>query len=187
MNTLLSAPSFACYFIRRYSNMLNCFCAAGGNRLEIDDDRPQPARSPTSTAKKSRMLSRQGSDTSQISSSSSKSIDSISRLPPCKRTSDPKIEAMMMPLPHDPRPSRCLRLSHPKIYSNLVSDMKSSKGCRDWKNFPVFYNDDIDINTSADEFARKKALDYERKLRQLNASFSSGGETDRSISVDMIG
>ena len=64
--------------------------------------------------------------------------------------------------------------------------MKSSKGCRDWRNFAVFHEDDIDLKVSADEFARKKALDYERKLQQLN-SFSTGEDTERSISVDMIG
>ena len=92
-----------------------------------------------------------------------------------------------MPLPSDPRGSRCLRLSHPKTYSALVYDMKASKGCRDWRNFAVFYQDDVDMSLSAEELGRKKALDYQRKLRQLNCSFSSGEETDRSISVDMIG
>lgn len=77
----------------------------------------------------------------------------------------------MMPVPYDPRPSRCLRLSHPRIYSNLVGDMKSEKGCRDWRNFAVFYHDDVDMSTSADEAARQKALEYQRKWKQLNSSF----------------
>ena len=93
----------------------------------------------------------------------------------------------MMPYPHEPRPSRCLRLSHPRIYSNLVYDMKSSKGCRDWKNFPVFDVDDVDMSMSADEAARKKALEYQRNLREINWSFESGPSSNRSMGVDMIG
>lgn len=168
--------------------LINCFCAASDNQLSIDDDRPEAPRRPVSSPKKSsRFVRRQGSDTSRVSSASSKSNESISKLPPCKRPSDPKIEAMMMPYPHEPRPSRCLRLSHPKIYSGLVYDMKASKGCRDWRNFAVFYADDVDMNITADEAARKRALDYQRKLRQLNCSFDSDPSSDRSIEVDMIG
>lgn len=96
-----------------------------------------------------------------------------------------------MPVPHDPRPSRCLRLSHPRIYSNIVSDMKSSKGCRDWKNFAVFYDDDVDMSTTADEAAKRKAIEYQKRLRELNCSLaswpSSAPSSDRSIEVDMIG
>lgn len=89
---------------------------------------------------------------------------------------------MMMPVPPEPRPSRCLRLSQPKTYSAIVDSMRTEKGSRDWRNFAVFHNDEIDLKVSAVEVARKRALDYERKVRQLN-SFSS----DASIGVDMIG
>jgi hypothetical protein len=96
-----------------------------------------------------------------------------------------------MPVPHDARPSRCLRLSHPRIYSNIVSDMKSCKGCRDWKNFAVFYDDDVDMSTTADEAARRKAIEYQKRLRELNCSLaswpSSAPSSDRSTEVDMIG
>ena len=92
----------------------------------------------------------------------------------------------MMPVPRDPRPSKCLRLSQPKLYSSIVSDMKASKGCRDWRNFAVFYDDDVDMSMTADEAARKKALEYQKKLRDL-WSFDSAPRTPGSIEVDMIG
>lgn len=63
--------------------------------------------------------------------------------------------------------------------------MKASKGCRDWASFPVFHQDEVDMSLSADEVGRKRAADYERKLRQLH-SFSSD-ESHRSIDMDMIG
>lgn len=172
--------------------VISCFRGGRGNSLTIDDDRPQPARRPTSSRNKViRTISRQGSDSSRISSASTCSNESISKLPPCKRDSDAKIESMMMPVPNDSRPSRCLRLSHPRIYSNLVSDMKSSKGCRNWKDFAVFYNDDVDMNLTADEAAKRRAIEYQRKVRELNCSLASWPcsepASDRSVEVDMIG
>lgn len=163
---------------------LSCFCAAGANRVDLDD-LPQAARP---VAKKSgSRIRRVGSGDTTISTSSTKSNESISKLPPCRRPdSDAKCEAMMMPVPHDARPSRCLRLSHPRVYGNLVSDMKASKGCRDWRSFAVFYDDDVDMSMTADEAARKKALEYQRTWRQINCSFESSPRSDVS-SVDMIG
>lgn len=97
----------------------------------------------------------------------------------------------MMPVPTEGRQSRCLRLSHPKIYGNLVSDMKSSKGCRDWRNFDVFYNDDVDMSITADEAAKQRAIAYQRQVREMEclaAAWSrSEPSSDRSIEVDMIG
>ncbi|KXT17619.1 hypothetical protein AC579_10165 [Pseudocercospora musae] len=145
---------------------------------------PLPQEQPPRAPRKKR-ISRQGSNQSNASRCSTASNSSISKLPPCKRASDPKIEAMMMPVPPEPRSSRCLRMSHPKIYGDIVSSMKASKGCRDWASFPVFYQDEVDMSMSADEVARKRAADYERKMRQLN-SFSSD-EDHRSIDIDMIG
>lgn len=161
---------------------INCFRASRGNSLEFDDDRPRPVN----IAKKSHRVRRQGSGDSAISKTSTLSNESTSKLPPCSRSSDPKIEAMMMPIPHDARPSRCLRLSHPRIYSNLVYDMKTCKGCRDWRSFDVFYDDDVDMSITADEAARKKALEYQLQLRMLNSSFESGPSTQRSTSVDAV-
>lgn len=89
----------------------------------------------------------------------------------------------MMPVPPEPRPSRCLRLSQPKTYSAIVDSMKAQKGCRDWRNFAVFHADDVDMSMSAEDVARKRAADYQRKLRQLN-SFSSGGDSDRSVDIN---
>jgi hypothetical protein len=69
--------------------------------------------------------------------------------------------------------------------------MKSCKGCRDWKNFAVFYDDDVDMSTTADEAARRKAIEYQKRLRELNCSLaswpSSAPSSDRSTEVDMIG
>jgi len=65
--------------------------------------------------------------------------------------------------------------------------MKASKGCRDWRNFAVFYDDDVDMSTSADEAARKKALEYQRSVRLLNRSFESDIRSRSDISTDMIG
>ena len=94
---------------------------------------------------------------------------------------------MMMPLPLDYRPSHCLRLSHPRVYGNIVSDMKASKGCRDWRNFAVFYDDDVDMSMTADEAAKKKALEYQRQWRKINRSFESSPSSPQSGVVDMIG
>ncbi len=173
--------------------LINCFRGAGSNSIgDIDDDRPQAPR-PTvlaSNRKSSRFIKRQGSDESRLSSNSSnstKSNESIAKLPPCKRGSDPKIEAMMMPLPTEHRPSKCLRLSHPRIYSNVVSDMKASKGCRDWRNFAVFYNDDVDMSITADEAAEQRAIEHRRQLKKLNCTFEWSQCSRRSVEVDMIG
>jgi len=160
---------------------LSCFRHSGGNDL---DDHLEAAR--PSTKKGGSRIRRIGSGDTTISTASTSSNLSISKLPPCHRLSDPRVEAMMMPLPRDPRPSKCLRLSHPRVYGNLVTDMKASKGCRDWRNFPVFYDDDVDTSMSADEAARKKAIEYQRQWRQIN-SFESSPQSDRSVSVDMIG
>jgi hypothetical protein len=65
----------------------------------------------------------------------------------------------MMPVPQDPRPSKCLRVSYPRIYGDIVSDMKVAKGCRDWRNFAVFEDDDVDMNVSADHYGKKKVED----------------------------
>ncbi|KAK4496320.1 hypothetical protein PRZ48_012300 [Zasmidium cellare] len=148
---------------------LNCFCAAPANLPQLDqDEAPRLPRKKTG-------LKRQGTGESASSRCSTASNSSISKLPPCKRDSDAKIEAMMMPEPTEGnRPSRCLRMSHPKTYSNIVDSMKKTKGCRDWRNFQVFYNDEIDMTISANDVAKKRADDYERRLRELS-SFGSNG------------
>lgn len=164
----------------------NCFRPTGGKSAQPYDEDHAPRRPSTfhtrrtNTASSGSRIRRHGS---ADSCSSTASNDSISRLPPCDRSSYPKIEAMMMPVPPEPRASRCLRLSHPKTYSNIVEGMKASKGCRDWRNFAVFHPDEVDETCSAGEVARKRAADYERRLRHLN-SFSSDGD---SFGVDMIG
>ncbi|KAK5127516.1 hypothetical protein LTR85_006855 [Meristemomyces frigidus] len=167
--------------------VFNCFRASSGNSLsqELDEaarphsannDRPGPRHAKT----KSRILRRHGSADSRSSSASN---ESISKLPPCKRSSDPKIEALMMQVPPEPRPSRCLRLSQPKTYSNIVDSMKASKGCRDWRNFAVFHVDEVDMSMSAEDVARRRARDYERKVRQLN-SFSTDSDNPRQIATE---
>lgn len=93
-----------------------------------------------------------------------------------------------MPVPpeHD-RESRCLRMSRPGIYGDIVHSMKQSKGCRNWRDFDVFYKDEVDMALSADEVARKRARQYERNVRALD-SFRETNESRRSIDdVDLIG
>lgn len=70
------------------------------------------------------------------------------------------------------------------MYTEIVSEMKIAKGCRNWKDFPVFHDDDINEKVSADHYARKKAKDCEKKCQRF-ASFSSSEEFDPSM--DMIG
>lgn len=96
----------------------------------------------------------------------------------------------MMPVPAEGRPSRCLRLSQPKTYSNIVDSMKAEKKCRDWRNFQVFHNDEVDLAISVDDVARRRAADFERRMRMLNSfdSIAEGAETRRSIDfIDTIG
>lgn len=88
-----------------------------------------------------------------------------------------------MAVPPETRPSRCLRMSQPKTYSNIVDSMKAQKGCRDWKKFPVFHDNDVDEKVSVDDIAKKRQADYERKWGELN----SFGSSDDSVEVDMIG
>lgn len=88
---------------------------------------------------------------------------------------------MMMPVPEEVRVSRCLRLSQPKTYSNIVHSMKTERGSRDWKGFPVFFDDEVDMADSVEDRARRKTAEHARKMRAFS-SFS-----DDSIEVDMIG
>lgn len=74
----------------------------------------------------------------------------------------------MMPVPAEPSPSRCLRLSQPRIYGDIVSSMKADRGCRDWRGFDVFHNDEIDDRLSAAEAAKLKSEQCERKLRKYS-------------------
>jgi len=99
--------------------------------------------------------------------------------------SEADMEKKLMPVPDEQRQSRSLRFSHPRIYSDIVTDMRLQKGCRDWKNFAVFHNDDVDERISADQYAKRKAVDYEKRLQEL-ASFSSGEEFGED-SIDTIG
>lgn len=164
--------------------LINCF----RSKTAVEDDLlPQSARPRPSPRKTATFLRRSGTDKSDASTTAStRSNDSISQLPPCKRRSDAEIDALMMPVPHNERPSRCLRLSHPKVYSSLVAEMKAERGgSRDWRGFDVFYADEVDEKVSAVERARKTAENHARKMRLLD-SFDS--EARRSIDdVDLIG
>ncbi|EGP83112.1 uncharacterized protein MYCGRDRAFT_106356 [Zymoseptoria tritici IPO323] len=156
---------------------LNCFRAGAGSTLD-QDDAPRAPR-------KKGGIRRTGTDQSNASRCSTASNSSISKLPPCNRESNPKIEAMMMPVPAEPRASRCLRLSQPKTYSNIVDSMKATRGCRDWRSFGVFYADEVDMSLPAEDVARRRAADCERKLRMLSLSSREGRPSIDEI--DMIG
>lgn len=88
----------------------------------------------------------------------------------------------MMPVPPEPCPSRCLRMSQPRTYGAIIDGMKSEKGCRDWRSFAVFDSDEIDLRVSAVAVAQKRAADCEQKMLRLGKSASAC-----SIEVDMIG
>ncbi|KAI5359991.1 hypothetical protein Slin15195_G118530 [Septoria linicola] len=149
---------------------------------DLDDEAPR-------TPRKKGRISRQGSNQSQASRCSTASNSSISKLPPCKRVSDPHIEAMMMPVPPEARQSRCLRMSHPRIYSNIVDDMKRTRKSRAWKDFQVFHTDEIDMTISAVDMAAKKAAQYERMVREMSSFGDSNPPCGRRSvdAVDMIG
>ncbi|KAK0336951.1 hypothetical protein LTR91_010963 [Friedmanniomyces endolithicus] len=155
--------------------VFSCFRAGRGTSL-AQQDWDEPARPRLThndrTKTKTTFLRRHGSADSR---SSTYSNESISKLPPCSGVSDPQIEAMMMPVPPEAKASRCLRLSMPKTYSDIVDTMRSEKGCRDWRNFAVFYDDEVDMRKSAVECARRRAETFGRKARGL-ASFSSGDD-----------
>jgi hypothetical protein len=88
---------------------------------------------------------------------------------------------MMMPSPPDTRsPQRCLRMSHPRLYASIVKEMKTEKGCRDWRNFAVFPEDDVDERYTADELARKKAVEHQKKLKMLESFTLEGGAMQRA-------
>ena len=77
---------------------------------------------------------------------------------------------MMMPVPMEGRPSHCLRLSQPRIYSNIVDSMKKTKGCRDWRNFAVFYDNDVDELMDADDYALKRKEGLRAENAQIKQS-----------------
>jgi hypothetical protein len=137
----------------------NCFRRVSDHELTLEE---APRRVSSGTIK--RGIRRTGTDLSISSRTSSNA--SIAKLPPC-RGSNPVIEAMMMPVPPEPRPSRCLRLSQPKTYSNIVTSMKETRGTRDWRAFDVFPTDDTDDFISADEVARERAADCEKKVQKF--------------------
>jgi hypothetical protein len=170
---------------------LNCFRPSAGRSSVADpsDDpavMPRPANSSPRPAKtRSRAARRHGSAHSRGSMASN---ESISKLAPCKGVSCPLVEAMMMPVPTEHcRPSNCLRLSQPRTYGDIVASMKAEKGCRDWRNFAVFYDDDVDMTRSAVEEAKKRAADHQRRLRTLD-SFDEEDSSSRHSSAggDMI-
>lgn len=158
---------------------INCFRASHGT---TDQEYEPPARTPNK-----RNVRRSASGQSAQSRCSIASNASILKLAPCKGVGDPRVEAAMMAVPPEPRPSKCMRLSRPKHYSDIISAMKESQNSRDWKNFPVFH-DDIDTK-SADEYARAvraRTIEYERTGRRPNL-FGSNEDSILLGGIDMIG
>jgi hypothetical protein len=120
---------------------------------------------------------------SDRTSSCTSSNTSIALLPPCRRDSDEecKIQAMMMPSPPDTRnPQRCLRMSHPRLYASIVKEMKVEKGCRDWRSFAVFPEDDVDERYTAAELARKKSAEHQKKMKMLDSFTLEGHALQRA-------
>lgn len=71
-------------------------------------------------------------------------------------------------------------MSHPRLYASIVKEMKVEKGCRDWRNFAVFPEDDVDERYTAEELARKKAQEYQKKLKILDSFTLEGGALQRA-------
>jgi hypothetical protein len=120
---------------------------------------------------------------SDRTSSCTSSNSSIALLPPCRRDSDEecKIQAMMMPSPPDTRnPQRCLRMSHPRLYASIVKEMKVEKGCRDWRSFAVFPEDDVDERYTATELAHKKSQEHQKKMKMLDSFTLEGHALQRA-------
>lgn len=160
---------------------INCFRASHD---KTDQDFEPPARSPSK-----KHVRRSASGQSAASRCSTASNASILKLAPCKGVGDPRIEAAMMAVPPEPRPSKCMRLSRPKHYSDVVNAMKESKGCRDWKNFPVFFDLEVDMSKSAEDYARAvrgRTLEYEKTGCRPDL-LSSSEESMFLEGVDMIG
>ena len=161
--------------------VLSCFRAGRGTSVAQEDwnevARPRLTTGDRAKSSKARILRRHASSDSR---SSTFSNESISKLPPCSRVSDPEIEAMMMPVPPEAKPSKCLRLSQPRVYSGIVYGMKCEKGCRNWKEFAVFEDDEIDMTKSAVECARQHAARFAKKVRELD-SMSSGADSQKTL------
>ena len=79
----------------------------------------------------------------------------------------------MMPVRVKDKPSRPLRLSQPKNFSDIVHDMKATKKSRDWKAFPVFEDDDF---LPMDEVVKKRIGN--KRL----ASCAAIDDSDKSVS-----
>lgn len=149
---------------------------------------PRPVLRPSEKSSRPRFASfqirRNNSNNSSVNSTPSRtsSNTSIALLPPCRRDCEEEyLEGLMMPVPPDTRsPQRCLRISHPRLYASIVKEMKEEKGCRDWRSFAVFPEDDVDERYTAEELARKKAQEYQKKLKTLESFTLEGGALQRA-------
>ena len=88
---------------------------------------------------------------------------------------------MMMPSPPDTRnPQRCLRMSHPRLYASIIKEMKVEKGCRDWRNFAVFPDDEVDERFTAEELSLRKSQEHQKKLKMLDSYTLEGHALQRA-------
>lgn len=164
-------------YLVTFTNMrINCFRASHGN-TNRENDEPAPRMPSKKYVRRSTSGQSAGSRCSTVSNAS------ISKLPPCKGMGDPRVEALMMPVPVEPMPSKCMRLSRPKAYSDIAESMRQTKGCRDWRSFPVFHDLEIDMSKSAEDYARAvrgRTARYEQTGQRPNL-----GSNDSMF--DMIG
>ncbi|KAK5133940.1 hypothetical protein LTR08_007060 [Meristemomyces frigidus] len=152
--------------------VFNCFKAGGSHSLshELEAPRPLSAGRPRPTKTKSNKHSFMRRNGSAISETSTNSNESISKLPQCKGLGCPKIEAMMMAVPTEAKPSMCLRISHPRTYAHIIADMRTAKGCRDWKSFATFEANDVDL--PMDEVNKRRAWN----VRQTHSAATDDSE-----------
>ena len=66
------------------------------------------------------------------------------------------------------------------MYASIVKEMKTEKGCRDWRNFAVFPEDDVDERYTAEELARKKAQEHQKKMKMLDSFTLDGYALERA-------
>jgi hypothetical protein len=71
-------------------------------------------------------------------------------------------------------------MSHPRLYASIIKEMKVEKGCRDWRSFAVFPEDDVDERYTATELAHKKSQEHQKKMKMLDSFTLEGHALQRA-------
>ena len=97
-----------------------------------------------------------------------------------------------MPSPHASTSARSLRLSHPRLFSALVADMKATRGSRDWRSFEVFPEgdgDEMEVDDGvAERCATERTRRWEKKMEMERRRMEREANKRREVDgVDLIG